>query len=231
MKLLAIDTSATALSAAIADERGLVGAFALNAGKNHSLGLLPLLDSLLHYSGLTLADMDAFAVTLGPGSFTGLRIGVATAKAWGDATGKPLIGVSSTDALARVAGTHGYVCPLLDARRDEVYTALYRDGERLWPDLALAPAELAARLAALAAPVVCLGDGFAPYEDTLRAALGERLEAAPEERRLVMAPAAVMLAREKFARAEFTDSRDLLPVYLRLSEAEEKRLAKGEPIA
>ncbi|MDO4732520.1 MAG: tRNA (adenosine(37)-N6)-threonylcarbamoyltransferase complex dimerization subunit type 1 TsaB [Bacillota bacterium] len=85
MKLLAIDTSATALSAAIVGEKGLLGEYALNIGKNHSLGLLPMLDSLLKNCGLQLADMDAFAVCIGPGSFTGLRIGLATAKAWGDA--------------------------------------------------------------------------------------------------------------------------------------------------
>lgn len=225
MKLLAIDTSATALSAAIADDKGLLGEFALNTGKNHSLGLLPLLDSLLHNAGLALGDMDAFAVTVGPGSFTGLRIGLATAKAWGDATGKPLIAISSLDALARAAGQAGYVCPMLDARRDQVYTALYLAGERLWPDLALSPTELAERLAQLDGPVYCLGDGLAPYEGELRERLGERLLCSPPERRLVMAPAAAMLAREKYQRGEFTPNQELLPVYLRLSEAEEKRLA------
>ena len=225
MKLLAIDTSATALSAAIVGEKGLLGEYALNIGKNHSLGLLPLLDSLLKNCGLQLADMDAFAVCIGPGSFTGLRIGLATAKAWGDATGKPLIGINSTDALARAAGQAGYVCPMLDARRDQVYTALYKGGERLWPDLAIAPTELAERLAELEEPVYCLGDGFAPYEEELRQRLGEKLQAIPPERRLVMAPAAAMLALEKYKQQEFTPVEALLPVYLRLSEAEEKRLA------
>ena len=225
MKLLAIDTSATALSAAIVNEKGLLGEFALNTGKNHSLGLLPLLESLLHNAGLSLQDMDAFAVTIGPGSFTGLRIGLATAKAWGDATGKPLIGISSTDALARAAGQEGYVCPLLDARRDQVYTALYRGGERLWPDLAIAPLELAERLAELAEPVYCLGDGLAPYEEELRQRLGQQLRPVQKERQLVMASAAAMLGLEKYQRGEISAPETLLPVYLRLSEAEEKRLA------
>ena len=232
MKLLAIDTAAAALSAAIVDERGLVGEFALNTGKNHSLGLLPLLDSLLRYGGLSLQEMAAFAVTQGPGSFTGLRIGIATAKAWGDATGKPLIGIRTTDALARAAGVDGYVCPLLDARRDQVYTALFRDGQRLWPDLALSPDEVGERLAQLDAPVCCLGDGFAPYEDLLRQPLGDRLRPALPERRLVLAPAAAMLAWERLLQGDFTPPEALLPLYLRLSEAEEKRLAataKAEP--
>ena len=225
MKLLAIDTAAAALSAAIVDEKGLVGEFALNTGKNHSLGLLPLLDSLLRYSGLTLGEMTAFAVTQGPGSFTGLRIGIATAKAWHDATGKPLIGIRTTDALARAAGVRGYICPLLDARRDQVYTALYRDGQRLWPALALSPEELGGRLAQLDGPVCCLGDGFAPYETTLRQSLGDRLQPAPLERRLVLAPATAMLAWERLLEQDFTPPETLLPIYLRQSEAEEKRLA------
>ena len=88
MKLLAIDTAATALSAAIVSEQGLIGEFGLDTGKNHSVGLLPMLEALLANTGLALKDMDAFAVTQGPGSFTGLRIGIATVKAWGDALTK-----------------------------------------------------------------------------------------------------------------------------------------------
>ena len=113
---------------------------------------------------------------------------------------KPLIGIRTTDALARAAGVDGYVCPLLDARRDQVYTALFRDGQRLWPDLALSPDEVGERLAQLDAPVCCLGDGFAPYEDLLRQRLGDRLRPALPERRLVLAPAAAMLAWSAYCR-------------------------------
>ena len=227
MLLLAIDTGATALSAAVGDGAQLRGAYALNVGKNHSLGLLPLLQPLLANANCSLADMDAFAVTVGPGSFTGLRIGVATVKAWHDAFDKPLIGVSSLDAAARAADFPGLCCPVLDARRDEVYAALYRDGRRLGPDQAIAPAALARQLAVYDEPVAMLGDGFAPYEEIFAAALGARLRPVAAERRLIFAPAVLALAAERYAAGAFTPPQELLPVYLRLSEAEEKRRAAG----
>ena len=122
MRVLAIDTSSSALGAAIADEQGIIGEFGLHTGRQHSEALLPLLQSLLQAAGLSLADMDAFGVTIGPGSFTGLRIGLATVKAWAQALDKPVVAVSSLEALALTAAEAGMlVCPTLDARRDELY--------------------------------------------------------------------------------------------------------------
>lgn len=229
MKLLAIDTAATALSAAIVNEQGIIGEFALDTGKNHSVGLLPMLEALLANTGLALKDMDAFAVTQGPGSFTGLRIGIATVKAWGDALKKPLIGISTLDAVARAMGCSGYAAPVLDARRNEVYTAFYQDGKRLTEDMAIAPADLAEKLLSLNAPVAFAGDGVKPYEALFREKLGDSFCPVLPERRLILAPAAAMLGMEKLLRGETTPNQELLPVYLRLSEAEEKRLeAEGK---
>lgn len=231
MRLLAIDTSGSALSAAIAAaepplwQPAIIGCFGVHTGKNHSLALLPMLEALLGNCGCRLADMDAFAVTIGPGSFTGLRIGCATVKAWAQALDKPLLSISSTAAMAAGAGCEGYVCPVFDARRDEVYAALFHDNVRLWPDEALAPGALAARLAALGQPVLLAGDGLAAYAELFANTPGLRLRGPLPQHDLFMAPAAAVLACAKYAAGAFTPVQELLPLYLRLSEAEEKRLA------
>lgn len=224
MKLLAIDTSGFALSAAIADNGDIIGSFGSRSGKNHSLELLPGLDQLLGQKGLSLGDMDAFAVTVGPGSFTGLRIGLATAKAWCQALDKPLISVSSLDAMAATATDSGYAAPVFDARRNEFYTALYRDGRRLTADRAISPAELTAELQKLGEPVCFAGDGLLSYGEQLKEALGEAFRLPAHGNTLYMAGAAAQLACAKYAEGEFADVAGLTPVYLRLSEAEEKRL-------
>jgi tRNA threonylcarbamoyladenosine biosynthesis protein TsaB len=224
MKLLAIDTSGRALSAAIAEPGRIIGSLGHDTGRNHSLELLPSLAALLAEKGLSLAYMDAFAVTIGPGSFTGLRIGIATVKAWAQALQKPLIGISSLDAMAHSAGKEGYVAPVFDARRDEVYTALYLDGRRISADRAMAPELLAEQLAALQAPVMMTGDGLRSYGDVFRAALAEHFLLPADGNTLFMAAAAAELATDSYARGEFVAANQLLPVYLRLSEAEEKRL-------
>lgn len=111
MRLLAIDTSGRALSAALAEDGEVIASFGVDEGKNHSLTLLPNLQRLLQEQQLTLDQMDAFAVTIGPGSFTGLRIGLATVKAWGQALEKPLVAISTLDAAAASATICGYAAP------------------------------------------------------------------------------------------------------------------------
>lgn len=226
MRLLAIDTSGRALSAAVIEDGNISGSFAVDEGKNHSLTLLPNLQQLLDKLGLKLADMDAFGVTIGPGSFTGLRIGLATVKAWGQALNKPLVAVSTLDAAALAAGRTGYVAPLLDARRNEVYTALYLDGERQSPDRAIAPSLLAEELKRLNAPVTFSGDGVRPYIELFREQLGERFCLPAGEEAVFLAEAAAQLAFAKYEQGQLAEVASLVPVYLRLSEAEEKRLAQ-----
>ncbi len=224
MKLLAIDTSGTALSAAIAEDGQIIACFGLDSGKNHSLELLPCLQQLLAENQLALAEMDAFAVTIGPGSFTGLRIGIATVKAFAHALDKPLIGVSSLDAMAQTAGETGYVAPIFDARRDQVYTALFADGKRLSPDRAIAPQALAEELAAIGEKIVFTGDGLKSGRAIFAQSLADKFCLPSHGNTLFMAEAAALLATEKFAQANFTPISALVPLYLRLSEAEEKRL-------
>ena len=120
MKVLAIDTATKAASAAIVDSSGVIGEIGLNIGKTHSQKFLPAVQQLLSLCDLELSQMDGFAVTIGPGSFTGVRIGLATAKAWGYSLHKPLIGINTLDALSG-NGDCSYICPILDARRNEFY--------------------------------------------------------------------------------------------------------------
>ncbi|MCR4963251.1 MAG: tRNA (adenosine(37)-N6)-threonylcarbamoyltransferase complex dimerization subunit type 1 TsaB [Firmicutes bacterium] len=216
-KLLAVDTSTSSLSLAVAGPEGVCGEFALYNGETHSRSLLPMADALLSLSGIQLTDLSALAVTLGPGSFTGLRIGLATVKAWAFALDLPVAGVSATQAMAwaATADSDVYSCPIFDARRDEVYAALFQGGQRLWPDDGVNPQLLAMRLKQLKAPVVFSGDGLAKYRDCLREILGDHYREAPGDRRRFMAAAVATLGYEKFRRGEFIDIVGQEPEYLR----------------
>jgi tRNA threonylcarbamoyladenosine biosynthesis protein TsaB len=202
MRILAIDTSSCAVGAAIADDGGLVGQLELAAGRQASETLLPLTGNLLNLCGLALADMDALAVTCGPGSFTGLRIGLATAKAWVQALHKPLVAVSTLEALAYGAYERGHLlCPILNARRGELYAALFAEGKRLLDDMLITPTALAERLAAYEGPVIFCGEGLAEAGGQLAALLG----------------------RAKYLAGELADPITLEPAYLRPSAAEEQQ--------
>lgn len=225
MSILAIDTATSSLSAAIADQKHIIAQFALDVGKTHSACFLPMLDSMLANSGLKISDMDAIAVTVGPGSFTGLRIGVATAKAWGQLLDIPILAVNSLEAMAEATGSEGLVCPIFDARRDEVYTALFDNHQRLSPDRAISPHQLAGELFSYNKPVLMAGDGLRNYQQIMADVLGDKLQLAAEPVRYVMAAAAAIIGQKKYARGEFTNPALLQPVYLRLSEAEERKLA------
>lgn len=228
MKLLAIDTSGRALSAAIFAAGEVLATGGVDSGRNHSLELLPLVRDLLRQCRLDLADFDVFAVTIGPGSFTGLRIGLATVKAWGQALEKPLVGVSTLDAVAATAATDAacrdYIAPVCDARRNEVYTALYGNGARLSPDRAVPPQLLAAELAALGQKVILCGDALPLYQPLFEQSLGENFLLPEQGNNLFFAAAAARLAAERYAAGQVAEPAELLPVYLRLSEAEQKRL-------
>ena len=223
LNILAIDTSASSLSIAITDESGVIGEFSLDTGRTHSEALLPMLDALLSISRTKLTDMSAVALTIGPGSFTGLRIGCATVKGWALALGLPVITISSTEAMAAAAAGGGdiYSCPLFDARRNEVYTALFKDGQRLWEDDAAEPELLAYRLRQLQQPVLLSGDGLAKYREIFRSILGENFREAAGERRKFMAGAAAMLAQTKYAAGDFADAATLEPVYLRGADVDQ----------
>ena len=230
MKILALETSAVACSAALCEDEKLLAQFFQNNGLTHSVTLMPMCQAMLAGCGVKLEDVDVIAVAAGPGSFTGLRIGVAAAKGLAWPGNKPCAGVSTLEAMAwSLAHTGAIVAPVMDARRGQLYNALFRgtgEGlERLAPDRAIAADDLAAELAALPGPKVLVGDGAL----LARRLLGERgleLTVAPPHLRLQSAWGVARGALELARRGELTDAAGLAPVYHRLSQAERERLAR-----
>ena len=223
MRILALDTASSTASVAIADDAGIIGESGLNTGLTHSECFLPMVDALLKHTRLSLINMDAIAVTAGPGSFTGLRIGIATAKAFAQSMDLPLVRVGTLEAQSRAAYAQGFSCPILDARRNEVYTALFKGSERLWPDQAISPEDLANKLLGLDSAITFCGNGVSAYSEILRNILGDYYQEAPEERSLFMASAAAIIGRSRYLDGDTMSAKDFLPYYLRSSEAEIRR--------
>lgn len=214
---------------ALVGEGGLVAEYALNIEITYSERLLPAIDRVLADARLAVADLGGIAVAIGPGSFTGLRIGLSTAKGLAAASGKPLVGVPTLRALAwGLPFCPHPICPILDARKGEVYCALFRwDGGELlqvMEDAALPPRLLAERLTG---PTVLLGEGLATYGELLAEALGGRALFPPAPLRGPRPAAVAALGRERLLRGERDDPAGLVPRYLRPSEAELKRAAAG----
>jgi len=222
MKILSIETSTRVGSVAIIEDEHLIAEYILNVVSTHSERLLPSIDQILKDSQLTVRDIEGFAVSLGPGSFTGLRIGISTVKGLALATGRAVVGVPTLDCLAHnIAFTHLLVCPILDARKGEVYTALYQgDGsgrlEKLTPDLAIKPEELLTRIKE---PVIFLGDGVEAYRDTLRSGQDNCLFA-PAYLNQPRASVLAKLGLEKFKQGHIFKEEEIQPLYCRLAEAE-----------
>jgi tRNA threonylcarbamoyladenosine biosynthesis protein TsaB len=230
MTLLTIDTSTTTCSVALSVDGQLAAEYLSNQGRTLSARLLDCVDLLLKGSGLGAGDLDGFGVAIGPGSFTGLRVGIATVKGLALATGKPVAGFSSLAMLAmNLPWSIHPVCPMFDARKKEVYTGLYacRDLPRpLVPDC-VAPPE--AFLDRIVGPAVFVGEGAVKYRDMIVARLGDRALFAPPSIHLPRAAAGALLAADAFARGEAVEPACLLPVYLRLSEAELALLNRRQP--
>ncbi len=223
MKILAIETSTMLGGVAIADEKGLIAETRLNVKSTHSERLMATIDEQLNQSGTKLVDIDAFAVASGPGSFTGLRIGLGTAKGLCHATGKPLVMVPTLEAFARSFPFAEHpVCIMLDARRGEVYAAVFRWDSgfvKLLDEVSAAPEDL---FRELDSPVILAGEGALVYRERLSALLGERAVFAPLVN-MVPSPANVaMLGLEKALQGEFTEIASAEPFYIRKSEAEVK---------
>ena len=225
MKILSLETSAKTASAAITEEGRILAEVSVTAGLTHSQTLLPAVEALLRTAQLSLTDMDLFAVSRGPGSFTGIRIRIGAQKGMAQGTGKPCLGVSTLEGIAaNFWGLAGVVCPVMDARCGQVYAALFEgcpEGlSRLWPDDALPVRELGEKLAALGRPAILTGDGAELCFRELSAAL-PGLTLAPPQLRLQRA-ACVGLAAEQALRKGVSpiSAAELMPEYLRLPQAE-----------
>lgn len=218
MKILAIDTASFPASAAIADGENIAGEYIIRNKKKHSQNIMPMVDRLLADIGADINDMDAFAVTVGPGSFTGLRIGIATARAFAQAANKPVVGVSTLEALAyNFAGSERIVVSMLDARRDEVFAAAYRAGETLMEPRVITVAEATKLFSGSGA--VYTGDGASKHKDEILSADETAVIAAPHLGE-VRAGALAALAVTKLENKEAASYNEITPVYLRKSQAE-----------
>jgi len=236
MIVLAVESSAMVAGAAVVNEERLMGEFTLNHRKTHSQKLMPLIEDLLNSLDLTLEDIDVLAVSKGPGSFTGIRIGIATVKGLAQAVQKPIIGIPTLDGLAyNLACSRGIICPIMDARREQVYTSIYRwhsnkddnsivNGrlERLDEYMAIPIAELLEKLKNTKEPIVFNGDGVPVYRQIILDKLGDQAAFAPAPSAMQRAASIAALALEKAQMGEMESYNDLVPFYLRKSQAEQK---------
>jgi tRNA threonylcarbamoyladenosine biosynthesis protein TsaB len=232
MKILAIETSTMLGGVALMDDSsGLIAEVRLNVKSTHSERLMTEIDHLLRQAGLKISDIDVFAVAIGPGSFTGLRIGLSTVKGFSYATGKPIVSVPTLEALAWNFPYCIYpVCTMLDARKKEVYTALFKwDKEgflRLIDEMSIKVDRLLEQMMPyIHGKVVFTGEGALLYRDTIIEVMGEKAIFAPPEK-MIPSPANVAsIGIRKATKEEFSEPVSLIPFYIRRSEAEIKNNA------
>ena len=230
MKILAFETSAKAASVALLENGKLLGESYQNTGLTHSQTLMVMAEDLLKVCGLTAQDVEAVAVAAGPGSFTGVRIGVAAAKGFAWGAELPCYGVSTLEAMALNLGVYqGYIVPAMDARRNQVYTVIFHAEKgafsRVEEDMAISLEELGEKIKILEEPVFLVGDGaLLCYNTLLEEVPGMVL---PSEHRMHQRAAGVALAAQAMVDADMPgNGAELTPNYLRLSQAERERAAK-----
>ena len=235
MRIIALDSSGMVASVAVLEDGQLLAEYTTNYKKTHSQTLLPMLDEITHMTELDLHTIDAIAIAKGPGSFTGLRIGSATAKGLALALNKPIIEIPTLDGMAyTMYGVKDIICPMMDARRSQVYTGIYRfadtDGQYklqiLEPQCALAIEEIIDKCNAYNEKVVFLGDGVDAYKEQIESLCKVPYSFAPAHCNRQRAGAVGALAQEYFNRQEFVTAVEHAPEYLRLSQAERERKEK-----
>ncbi|MCI8992097.1 MAG: tRNA (adenosine(37)-N6)-threonylcarbamoyltransferase complex dimerization subunit type 1 TsaB [Eubacterium sp.] len=229
MKILGLDSSGLVASVAIAEDDNLLAEYTVNYKKTHSQTLLPMLDTMAKMIELDLDTVDAIAVAGGPGSFTGLRIGSATAKGLGLALGKPLIHIPTLEGLAyNLAGCKSMVCPLMDARRNQVYTGLYEFENRtmhtVLPQCAADIGEIIEKINSLGRETVFLGDGVPVFTEYIENHIAVPYYFAPPNNNKQRAASVVSLAFCYAKEGRMQQAKDHKPDYLRLSQAERERM-------
>ena len=234
MRILALDSSGLVASVAVVEDGAVddqvIAEYTVNYKKTHSQTLLPMLDEIVKMTELDLHTVDAIAVAGGPGSFTGLRIGSATAKGLGLALEKPLIHIPTLEGLAyNLCGIADVVCPIMDARRNQVYTGIYQmDGDKLQvleAQMAVEIDELAKKLCTYGKPVIFLGDGVPVHKDRLEKELmtNHDIAFAPAHMNQQRAAAVGMLGIQYYKEGKTETAMEHKPDYLRVSQAERER--------
>lgn len=228
MKILAVDTSSAVASCAICEDDKLICECVLNNKLTHSQTLMPMIDEVFKKSELNPQEIDVFAVTNGPGSFTGLRIGVTTIKGLAHACNKPVVGVNTLEAMCyNLPFCPHIIAPIMDARREQVYNGLYRftDGvlNEITSPRALALEELLSELKNMGESVVFLGDGVPVFYNKIKDFLCEKAFFAPQNLNAQHAASVAEAAKNK----ETISYNELVPVYLRKSQAEREAEERG----
>ena len=221
MKILVIDTSGPVCGAAVMDGEKVYSEFTAQNKNTHSASLMPMIEAVLGAAGTGIKDLDAVAAVTGPGSFTGVRIGVATAKGLAHGAGLPCIPVDALEALSASAGAFdGIVCPIQNARAGQVYGAAFRNGERLSGDAPMKLEEYLDAIELLGDRFLFIGDGVPVHRDAISSRLGDRAAFAPAYRCFLRPSAAGWIALEK---GEQTDYLGLQATYLRPPNAQKNK--------
>ncbi len=227
MKILALDTSSIVATVAIMDGEKLMAEYTLNHRKTHSQKLMPILDELLKTCQLRPRDIDVFGVSLGPGSFTGLRIGLATIKAMAQALDKPVVGVSTLEGLAHnLAYSKDRICPIIDGQRDLVYTGLYqwdRDGLKgICQDKVIPIRDLLEKLKADGEAIIFVGDAVDKFKGQIEEKMGSLAIFPPSMFAIARASSIAQLTRIRALQGKLSGVHDILPIYMRKSQAEKQ---------
>lgn len=240
MKILALDSSGLVASVAVIEDDNLIAEYTMNHKKTHSQTLMPMMDEIREMTELDLSTIDAIAIAAGPGSFTGLRIGSATAKGLGLALNKPIIPVPTVEALAfNLYGTDKLVCPLMDARRNQVYTGLYAfertDAdvytlEPLVEQCAVDIQEILDIINTFEREVIFLGDGVSVFADKIAKELKVPYTFAPASCNRQRAACVGTYAMQLYAKGVCETAAEHAPDYLRLSQAERERNEKQDNV-
>lgn len=228
MKILAVDTATRSCSVAVVDKDSLLAEITLVSGQTHSMHIMEMIETVIAKAGLAVSELDGFAVTRGPGSFTGLRIGISSVKGLAAASGKPLVGVSSLDALAyQFSWSSSLVCPFLDARKGEVYFSRYRfENGILKHKIADQVSNPVNAVEEIKEPCVFVGEGALTYKKLIIEKMGELAKFVPSGQNAIRALNVGLLGMERFEKNDTDDVADFVPKYIRKSDAELKILRK-----
>ena len=236
MYVLGIESATPVAATAVVTEDKIMAERMVNNRRTHSVNLLPMIRDVLNDAGIDKSQLDGIAVTTGPGSFTGLRIGMSTAKSLAQVLRLPVAGISTMESLVHpLTGLPGLACPILNARKNELYAALYRSNGRqlscLLPAFAVGVEKLASLLDVYDEPITFLGDGTEEYRNTLMELLGVQARFAPGSAAFPRGAAVAELGLRTLKSGAGADPLDLLPYYTRESEAEikwrERRRSNG----
>lgn len=216
MKILGVDTSTNILSVAIVEDKDIIANLSRTLEKGHSSGLVPMIEEILKKSNISLKQIDGFAVGIGPGSFTGLRVGVTTMKTLAFAVDKPIVGISSLDTIAyNGIGTSGLICPIVDAKRNQVYSAIYAWEGKVLKRLSnylLTPVERL--LKKIKGEALFLGDAVELYREEIIKIKEGTAKFAPKSFWFPQASRIALLGLEAFKRGERDNPYSLVPMYL-----------------